>query len=555
MSFQSPVSKCRTTIPGLGSVDGLAYSNGVQQFCGIPYAYLSKRWTRSVLKTSWEKGHHDGTRLGNDCPSPILEGDDSDDLVPVPPAAHFTHPRQVDELSGLVMNIVVPSAFKDNTKLPVFVYVHGGSLLYGGANLPIFDAVNLVSHSISIGHPIICVNFNYRVGIGGFLAGEVIARSLEQDGYQGSGNFGFTDQHVAFDWIQKYIGFLGGDIHNVTAVGESAGGISISNQLQSARPPVFHRAVCMSGLSAAIPAWTMAQHDCFFEAVCIYFKIDPAAMDALDMLRSVPQQELANATAAIQGVPSGTGNPCLDGWFYLPEVDPRKVTPPPAWLKGLMFGDTYHEGIIFHLNLLLLGENYQSIREALRREIGDDTQTDHILRAYGITADLSQNVLFSRTEHMCGDAIFKVPNYLLANKCAAEKLPKDAFFFYHFDQRSRLPNALEGTAYHAHELLYLFRNLDNELSEKEMGMAREFASAWIRFANGLAPWEINGDRRWMVWGPDSKTKVITEEEDQEVRDYTRMRMMLGLEDKNGKVWERWLAGVDALVNRRPHIFG
>ncbi|KAJ5681857.1 uncharacterized protein N7477_001797 [Penicillium maclennaniae] len=520
MSFQSPVSKCRITIPGLGNVDGLEYANEVQQFCGIPYAYLSKRWTRSVLKTSWEKGHHDGTRLGNDCPSPILEGDDSDDLVPVPPAAHFSHPRQVDELSGLVMNIVVPSAFKDNTKLPVFVYVHGGSLLYGGANLPIFDAVNLVSHSISIGRPIISVNFTYRVGIGGFLAGEMIARSLEQD-----------------------------------AVGESAGGISISNQLQSARPPVFHRAVCMSGLSAAIPAWTMAQHDCFFEAVCIYFKIDPAAIDALDMLRSVPQQELANATAAIQGVPSGTGNPCLDGWFYLPEVDPRKVMPPPAWLKGLMFGDTYHEGIIFHLNLLLLEENYQSIREALRRQIGDDTQTDHILRAYGITADLSQDDLFSRTEHMCGDAIFKVPNYLLANKCAAEKLPKDALYYYHFDQRSRLPNALEGTAYHAHELLYLFGNLNNELSEKETGMVRDFSSAWIRFAHGLMPWETDGDRRWMLWGPDSKMKVMGEEEDQEVRDYTRMKMVLGLEDKNGKVWERWLAGVDALVNRRSYLFG
>lgn len=453
------------------------------------------------------------------------------------------------------MNIVIPHGFKDATKLPVFVYVHGGSLLYGGANLPIFDAVNLVSHSILIGHPIICVNFNYRVGIGGFLAGEVIARSLEQDGYQGSGNFGFTDQKVAFDWVQNYISFFGGDIHNVTAVGESAGGISISNQLQSARPPTFHRAVCMSGLSVAIPPWTMNQHDCFFEAVCIYFKIDPAALDALDMLRAVPQQELANATAEIQGVPSGTGNPCIDGWFYLPEIDPRKVNPPPAWLKGLMIGDTYHEGIIFHLNLLLLEENYQSIREALESEIGNEVHTDHILKAYGITPDLSQDELFSRTEHMCGDAIFKVPNYLLANECATGNLPSDALFLYHFDQRSRLPNALEGTAYHAHELLYLFGNLDNEMSEKEIAMAREFASAWIRFTNGLAPWKIDGEREWMVWGQDSKMKVMHEEEDEKVRNYTRMKMMLGLEDENGMVWERWLAGVDALVNRRSHLFG
>jgi carboxylesterase type B len=460
----------------------------------------------------------------------------------------------VDELSGLVMNIVIPHVVKD-TNLPVFVYVHGGSLLYGGANLPIFDSVNLVSHSISIGHPMICVNFNYRVGIGGFLAGEVVGRSLKQDGHQGSGNFGFTDQQVAFEWVQKYIGFLGGDTHNVTAVGESAGGISISNQLQSARPPIFHRAVCMSGLSAAIPPWTMSQHDCFFETVCVYFRIDPAAPDALDKLRSIPQQELANATPEIQGVPSGTGNPCMDGWFYLPDVDPRKVNPPPRWLKGLMFGDTYHEGIIFHLNLLLLEENYHSIRETLQSKIADEAQTDLILGAYGITADLSQKELFSRAEHMCGDAIFKIPNYLLANKCAAENLLGDAFFLYHFDQRSRLPNALEGTAYHAHELLYLFGNLDNEMSEKEVAMARKFAAAWIRFANGLAPWHVHGERKWMVWGQDSKMELMTEDEDEQVRNYTRMKMMLELEDGGGKIWERWLAGVDALVNKRSHLFG
>jgi hypothetical protein len=51
----------------------------------------------------------------------------------------------------------------------------------------------------------------------------------------------------------------------------------------------------------------MNQHDCFFEMVCVHFRIDPAAPDALDKLRSIPQQELANATADIQGVPSGTG--------------------------------------------------------------------------------------------------------------------------------------------------------------------------------------------------------------------------------------------------------
>lgn len=64
MSFQTPRAKCKTTIEGLGELYGFEYDNGVQQYCGIPYAALPKRWTRSTLKTSWANGVHDGTKLG-----------------------------------------------------------------------------------------------------------------------------------------------------------------------------------------------------------------------------------------------------------------------------------------------------------------------------------------------------------------------------------------------------------------------------------------------------------------------------------------------------------
>lgn len=447
------------------------------------------------------------------------------------------------------MNIVIPQAVQANDKpLPVFVYVHGGSLLYGGANLPIFDAVNIVSQSIAIGLPIICINFNYRVGIGGFLAGSAIATELTNDGFAGSGNFGFTDQQVAFEWVQKYIGFLGGDSNNVTAVGESAGGISISNQLLAAKPPIFHRAVCMSGLSVAIPPWTIQQHDHLFEAVCAHFQIDPVGANVLDKLRAIPQQELANATPLIQGVPSGTGNPCIDGWFYPEGVDHSEIHPPPSWLKGLMIGDTYHEGIIFHLNLSDGEEDFHSVRKVLLSHIQDENHTDQILQSYEITADLSRPEFLDRVEYMCGDAVFKIPNYILAQTCAENTLIRENCYFYHFDQRSRIKNAFEGTAYHAHELLYLFGNLENEMNDCERRMGKAFSSAWIRFVCGLAPWQSHGEQRWMVWGPESKFELKVEDEDEDTRGYDRMKIILGL--GSGTVWKKWLAGVDSLVIRR-----
>lgn len=64
MSFQAPVSKCTAIIPNLGKLDGLQYANGVQQFCGIPYAKLSKRWTRSQMNMQWVNNYHNGTKMG-----------------------------------------------------------------------------------------------------------------------------------------------------------------------------------------------------------------------------------------------------------------------------------------------------------------------------------------------------------------------------------------------------------------------------------------------------------------------------------------------------------
>jgi carboxylesterase type B len=242
---------------------------------------------------------------------------------------------------------------------------------------------------------------------------------------------------------------------------------------------------------------------------------------------------------------SGTGNPCLDGWFY--KSDPCEIQEAPTWLEALMLGDTYHEGIIFHTNIL--DDDFASIRSTLREYIQDDEETDKILTEYRILPDLPHDILLEHVEHMCGDAVFKIPNYAtaLANLHLYER---NALFLYHFDQRSRIKNALEGTAYHAHELLYLFKNLTDQMNGAEKAMAQDFAAAWIRFAYGALPWTAS-KRAWKIWGPDCSQAVRSEEEDEEARCYTRMRRLLAM--GGGEIWKRWLAGVDALVNKRMNL--
>ncbi|KAJ5152078.1 hypothetical protein N7492_010373 [Penicillium capsulatum] len=545
MSFQTPSSKVTLQIESLGRLDGFQYSNGVQQFCGIPYGTLSKRWTRAVLKTSWEDNYHDGTKLGNDCPRPKVSAGTTNPFLPVPPNPNFQQPR-VDEKTALIINIVVPrQPHHHGEKCPVLAYIHGGSLLYGSSNYGIYDAVNLVSHSVTIGFPIAFVSFNYRLGLGGFLASSKIAEDLQRDGFEGNGNFGFTDQKLAMDWVVRYIGQFGGDAENITVVGQSAGGVSIGHHLAANDPMKFHRAVCMSGLGSTLRGLSLEYHEVLFAATCRYFSIDSQAPDVLDQLRKIPEQVLADADHIIQGVPSGTGNPYLDGWFYA--HDPQAMTEAPSWLRSFILGDVHDEGVIFVANLTK--DTYESVRCTIQEHVLDEKFVDTVLNEYGITANLSKDDLIEKVCALGADACFRIQNYetaLLNKRLQSE----NTLFKYHFDQRSRLGNFLKGKAYHGFEIVYLFGNLDNELDEQERVMARDFASAWIKFTYGQEPWKT-GTGLWKVWGPDCQQRVQTEEEDESVRNYTRLKKVFAL--GAGGMWKKYLTAIDSLLMKRGNL--
>ena len=69
---------------------------------------------------------------------------------------------------------------------------------------------------------------------------------MEKDGLP---NAGLYDQHAALQWIQDYIGLLGGDKTQVSAWGESAGASSILHQLVAfggTQDPLFSKAVMLS---------------------------------------------------------------------------------------------------------------------------------------------------------------------------------------------------------------------------------------------------------------------------------------------------------------------
>jgi carboxylesterase type B len=82
----------------------------------------------------------------------------------------------------------------------------------------------LILESVAQGKEIIYVTVNYRVSGFGFMPGKAI---LED----GSSNLGLLDQRLGLQWVADNISQFGGDPSKATLWGESAGSVSVFDQM------------------------------------------------------------------------------------------------------------------------------------------------------------------------------------------------------------------------------------------------------------------------------------------------------------------------------------
>ena len=134
----------------------------------------------------------------------------------------------------LLLNVYVPEkAFNEDIKLPVMVWIYGGSLITGSNTFNDYGPEQFMKKDVLL------VTINYRLGPLGFL-------SLGNEDVPG--NAGLRDQSLALKWVNENIVNFGGDPGSITIFGESAGSLSVALHLISPiSEGLFHRAILQSG--------------------------------------------------------------------------------------------------------------------------------------------------------------------------------------------------------------------------------------------------------------------------------------------------------------------
>jgi para-nitrobenzyl esterase len=266
---------------------------GVARFLGIPYAaapFGANRFREPVAPEPWD-GVRDAFEYGPTAPKPGY-----------PPvfAALLPDPEMPGE-DCLNLNVWAPVGAHG---APVMVWVHGGAFRNGSGAVEHYGGTSFARDGV------VCVTFNYRLGLEGFV---------QLPG--APANRGLLDQIAALEWVRDNIAAFGGDPGNVTVFGESAGAMSVITLL-SLDLGLFHKAIAQSGGGQVVQTEDDALRVTAELAAKLGVPPTAEAFAGLDARAAIPAQaELADELTANPDPARWGRSTVASGLPYVPVLD------------------------------------------------------------------------------------------------------------------------------------------------------------------------------------------------------------------------------------------
>lgn len=453
-----------------GVLAGVAL-DGVWAFKGVPYAVSpvgEGRWRPPVSAPRWD-GVRDASAFGPACvqPTPRVQTIYSSDLG-----------RTSEDC--LTLNIWGSTGAQ---KAPVIVWIHGGALVAGSSRETLYDGARLAAEGVVV------VSINYRLGVLGYLAHPAL--SAESLGGI-SGNYGLMDQIEALHWVQRNIAAFGGDPHNVTIAGESAGGLSVIYLMAapSARG-LFSKAIAQSAYMISTPELKTARYGAPSAEEAGARLARGLQAPSARVLRSMDAQTLTDAAAVAGFSPFAV----VDGKILprqLVEVFDRGEQAPVPILAG------FNSGEIRSLKMLAppAASSPAEYDRIIRERYGDLAEA--FLTLYP-ASDMGESILATTR-----DALYGWTSERLVRSQTALGQPS---YLYYFDHGYPAADAAGLHAFHASELPYMFGMLKRTPplwpripdTADETALSEAMVAYWTGFARSGAPGQAQGVE-WKAYG-------------------------------------------------------
>ncbi|MFJ7236925.1 carboxylesterase/lipase family protein [Streptomyces olivaceus] len=382
----------------------------------------------------------------------------------------------------LTVNVFAPATGADG--LPVMVFVHGGGFVAGSTRAGLYDGSAFARDGV------VLVTLNYRLGIAGFL-----------DLPGAPANRGLLDVVAALRWVRENISAFGGDPHNVTLFGQSAGATTAGGVLATPEAAgLFRRAILQSG--SGLGAFTGEQAARVTRAAAEALGIEPH----VDAFAAVPDAQLAETASRLAGIDLRTAthrDPLLGLSPFSLVLDTQPAEAVAAGLAAdvdLLVGTNTEEGNLYLVPVgTYAGSSAADVDATAERSHPDPARLVETYRASRPGASSAQ-----LRSALMTDALFGAGSRALAGAHAAH--PESATYAYEFAWRSPALDGELGAA-HAVELPFVFGLADQPglngpgallgPGRPPADLAGRVHETWIRFARTGDPgWEpYDTDRR------------------------------------------------------------
>lgn len=462
---------------------GLNVAKNVAQFRGIKFGQLTARWSDPILVTSYTLANsssrlsltpgstYDATKYGPIAPQPF---EDVNGYYAVPTDIQVPMPLSAfqDEFHALNLTITKPSSAE---KLPVAIFIHGGSNTTGSAANHLYNPTRLVSRSVDIGLPIIVVSLQYRLGSLGFLC------------VNGKGNWGLKDQKIGIEWVKRNIQDFGGDPSNISVFGLSAGSCNAYYQaIHDIKHANFKRVALMSGVGQTMPLLSVKSQQAITEKLyASVYNESPTDLDSphvIENLKKIPVQELIKFDAGDSGIRIWYGTD--DGTFVPPNTylyNPEILC--DSGIESLLISDTKNEG-------LLINEFVKNIDPTnIKATLAKTPVGRALLKSYGVDTTVDETKIRHAVMDLNADFVFSYPvESVFATLSKYKNVYRICFDAYN-------PFNPKFLAQHGVDMLYLFGSYIDSFhgqtiadKEKVVSLSLSIQDAYIKFFNGSYPW-------------------------------------------------------------------
>jgi para-nitrobenzyl esterase len=440
--------------------------HSVLMFKGVPFAAPPTgdlRWKAPQPAKKWT-----GVRAADKFGPACLQTDVFGDIL------QFMRDAQPSE-DCLNLTIWLPASATAKSKLPVFLWYYGGGFVAGGNSEKRYDGEALAKRGVMVVEP------NYRLGVFGFFSHPELTK---ETGHNSSGNYGMLDQVAALQWVVKNIAAFGGDPHNITIGGESAGSASVSALMASRLSGnLFQKAIGESGAYFAAKAGSALDLEPLSESEQTGMKFaESLGAKSLAELRAKSGDELLQAAAKFK-----------EGWAFHPHLDGYflSTTALATYTKGeqahvpLLAGWNADEG---KAQVLMSPQKTTaaSFKEMAEKRFGPNAA--EFLKLYPASND--DEALVS-AEALSGDDFIAFSTWKWTDLHSKSGAP---VYRYHFEQTPKYkPGSKMGTlpaeeagARHAGELEYVFGTLklaqpESSWSDEDLKLSDAIGTYWTNF--------------------------------------------------------------------------